>query len=148
MAKEKTATKTTKTEERKGPNALIILWKKKSKDGKKTFLDSKFFIGFYNTKKENPNQPDLEIYKKHVDGSTGLKYASIWCKTNEKGAKWLSGQLEGNSKEKVYLTGFLKKETESEKSPDVKIYLNSDLKSKEGKEETSKEEPITDDLPF
>ena len=44
MTKEKTATKTTKTEERKGPNALIILWKKKSKDGKKTFLDSKFLM--------------------------------------------------------------------------------------------------------
>lgn len=130
------------------PKAHIKLWNATSKAGKK-FLDSKFYCGFYNTKKMNPKQPDLNIIKKNDNGK-GEDYAVMWVYESSKGNKYLLGYI--LNEEKTRLTGFInKKALENTKQPYLEIYKSSDLPQKErpaGESVDKKVEVNEDDLPF
>lgn len=142
----------TKTQE-SGVKPIIVLWDEKSKEGLK-YLDSKYYIGFYNTKKENPNAPDLKVYKKDKEGKKSDEFASLWVKVSDKGVKYLTGSLDANKK--CYLTGFINTNTEGKDGktlPKVRIFKQDDLNGGESKEEpkpksNKKEIPSDDDLPF
>ena len=144
-----TATKEKTTQERKYPDPVVKLWKQKSKDGTKTYLSSKTHIAFYNTKKKNPNEPDLRIYIKTAEGKKGEDYASIWCNTTDAGKKYLSGKMVDGTK----LTGFINDTTKNDKIPYCSIYLDAQLPKKESKKEAPKKEAPAEvvqdnDLPF
>lgn len=144
------ATETKKTaevkEERKYPKSNIALWKKTSENGKKYLANNDGLIGYYNTNKKNPKEPDLRVFVKL--GSENLELASLWCNVSEKtGNKYLSGKLIDGTK----LIGFFNKVEEGSKKPNVLIYLNESEGSEvvEPKPTTTEGTKIQDDdLPF
>ena len=101
---------------------IITLWKKTSQRGSGDYFDgvmkdNQKVIGFYNSHKKNPQEPDLRIYPRLEDGKMGTEVASLWCNVSEKsGKKYLAGYvfLEGDNKEKV--TGFIQ-ESKNPKYP-------------------------------
>ena len=149
-------TKVEKNEERtEGKrNQLFALWKQKSKDGKTTYFTGKANTGislraFYNTKKKNPNEPDLRIYT-YVDGETSKEnVGAMWCNASKKDntKKYLSGTFDG-----VKVIAFFNS-TDNEKAPYITAYVSEERAeaTKEEKEAVQTEfEEIPDEetLPF
>lgn len=132
------------------PKAIITLWKNKSKDGKKTYLSNKAFIGFYNTKKQNPKEPDLQIYAKGENGKAEKEETAVlWCNVSKDGnTKYLSGYLKKTNEK---LTGFINNKAD-DKIPYVNIYLSEELgksnKKVSNKKVTKEDVVADDDLPF
>lgn len=154
MATTKTTNTTEVKEAKEFAKPIILLWKEKGKKGT-SFLKSKYYTGFYNTRKKNPNEPDVRIYKNLAEGGISQEeYASLWCNVSEKtGNKYLGGHLTDDKA--VKLIGFIKKEKKNEKQPDVEIYLQEEFErynpKQEGaiKQESKQEKPINEDeLPF
>ena len=146
MAKTTKTTKATETKKEFKLEQAFALWKQKSKDGKKTYLSAKGLIGFYNTKKKNPKEPDLRVYgvneKKDL---TKEPVCSLWCNVSEKTKKkYLTGTYEGKK-----VVGFIY-EGNNEKVPYLSVYfreeeaeqLKADIK------ETYEEVKTDEDLPF
>lgn len=116
---------------------LFAMWKEQSKAGK-SYFTGKFngvsIRGFYNTKKKNPNEPDLRIYDVEGEGELAKEETlSLWCNATESGKKYLSGKYNG-----VRVVGFInEKATAENKQPYFTIYYSDDVV----KEEPKKEEP-------
>lgn len=142
---------------------VFALWRQKTKDGKKTYFSGKigeeYLTGFYNTKKQNPKEPDIRIYKRDEEGNLAKEeFVSLWCNVTKNGKKLLSGKIDGkrvigfintSGNEKApYISVYWADETETpkdESKPDPKA-----TKTKKAKKEEPKfEEVETDeDLPF
>lgn len=132
--------KTTKqvvTEEKKGMGSVnefnlieaFVLWKNKSQQGNeylKGFIpaDTKCnqikLIGYFNTNKKNPKEPDVRVYTL-VDNKQDIEVASLWCNVSEtKGTKYLTGLTNDNEK----LVAFYGDENETR--PYIKVYYKKD----------------------
>lgn len=119
---------------------VFALWKAKTKKGR-TYLTGKTaegtqLVGFFNTNKKNPNEPDARIY---LSKDMKEEYCSLWCNVSDKGNKYLSGKVDGKR-----VIGFINGNVES-KRPYISVYYSENgLKVKE-------EEPkqvALEDLPF
>lgn len=127
--------------------ALITLWKRKSKDGTKTFLsgvvghDNESVVGFYNGKKMNPNSCDLIIYLSE-NGNVICELARLWIHISASGNRYYSGVLVGKSK--INIVGFIYR-SDNEKAPYLKIYKQEDLK-KDSVLDNSDEESIGSEI--
>lgn len=120
----KTTAKTPETKEFKMGQAFA-LWNKTSKDGKTKYLtgktkDGKWLTAFYNTKKKNPNEPDLRVYVQNDNNEPLEEYVSLWCKVSAKGNKYLNGKL-GDK----WITGFIRK-SDNVKAPYVSVYYQDE----------------------
>ena len=136
-----TATKTNQK------NQVFALWKRMSKEGK-TYFTGKYeeaeVRAFYNSKKQNPKEPDLRIYT--VDGDKNLskeEFVSLWCNVSKGGKKYLTGKLNGRR-----VVGFINdKATAENKQPYISLYWSEDqaeqktTEKKSTKKTTKKEEP-------
>lgn len=138
--------------------AVCSLWKNESVDEKtgkkKTWFSGKGLVGFYNTFKKNPKEPDLKVYYKKGH-ELGELHLSMWVHTSKAGKKFLSGKLDNNKK----VIAFINENTEGNK-PYLNVYYSNDheakVKEDEGvKKELAKQpaiyEPLQleeDDLPF
>lgn len=140
----------TKKEERKNDlKEAFVLWINKSKKDEGTkYLSGYHFdkekeeqtdlIGFFNTNKKNPNEPDIRIYLKDEEEHKE-EVASLWSNVSEKGVKYLTGKTNENEK----LIGFFNKEKINQR-PDIRVYF----KEEDKKQEMVKEEVKEEDLPF
>ena len=99
-------------------------------------------VGFYNTNKKNPKEPDLQIYRTDKEGNTDKRpIISLWCNVGVKGI-YLTGKL-FNSK----VVGFVNSDTKDGKRPKVSIYFS--LEQNKGPKTEEPVPPITsDELPF
>ena len=129
----RTVKETTKTETKEVKVELkeaFVLWKKTGKSGV-DYLDGytvdengnkTFLKGFFNTKKENPKQPDIRVITSVNEGEQSVEVASLWSNVSEsKGTKYLTGST--NDKEK--LVAFYGKENQ-EARPYIKAYYKED----------------------
>lgn len=143
-------------------NQVFALWKNTSKEGK-SYFSGKYgeaqVTGFYNTKKQNPKEPDLRIYSVDADKKLSKEpILSLWCNVSKSGNKYLSGKLEGKR-----VIGFInEKATADNKIPYISIYWSEDQEQKQEEnkpvektaekttKKAKKEEPVEtdDDLPF
>ena len=109
----------------------FALWENTSKAGgkylsgsthdSKTDLVTKL-VGFFNTNKKNPKEPDIRIYSLDADGKQDIEVASLWNNVSEsKGTSYLTGMT--NDKEK--LVGFYAKEKVNGR-PDIRVYYQED----------------------
>ena len=126
---------------------MFALWKNKSKDGKKTYLSSKELIGFYNTKKKNPKEPDLRVYALNENKDISKEpVCSLWCNVSEKTKKkYLTGEYNGKK-----VVGFIY-EGENEKAPYLSVYYREDGNTAQEEANQKKEEFEeigSEDLPF
>lgn len=134
------ATKSTKTNKQTEKRAFTLkpefsLWKKQDQNGKPYFSGKteagKYLVGFYNTKKKNPKEPDLRVYFQGNSGeelNTKVGY-SIWHNVNEKTDKqYFSGVYSDEENEVSYkVVGFISK-SKNEKAPYLNFYLREEQK--------------------
>ena len=128
----------TATKEQKNESSLkdvFALWKKESKNGKQYFTGSYNGVslrGFYNTKKQNPNEPDIRIFE--LDGEGNLskeEFLSMWCNVAQSGNKYLSGKLDGK-----WVVAFINTNaTKENNQPYVRIYWSEEAQEQKKKPE-------------
>ena len=111
-----------KTEEKKQLEEAFVLWKNKAKSGLEYLsgkdLNDKKLVAFFNTKKENPKEPDIRIYNTDEKGSRKDEVAVLWENIDKKDEKYLTG----STTEKEKLVAWYGKENE-EKRPYVRAYF-------------------------
>ena len=123
------STKTAEKKEFKMEQAFA-LWKRTSKKGG-VYFSGKFngnnIMGFYNTDKKNPKEPDVRLYQVDEDGKMGREtWLSLWCDVSKGGKKYLSGKLNGRR-----VVGFInEKADDKNKQPYVSIYYSGDEQKK------------------
>ena len=127
---------------------VFALWQQTSKEGKHYFSAKGGIVGFYNTNKKNPNEPDLRVHIKVKDQLED--YASLWCNVSDKGTKYLTGTLvHGN----VRIVGFINPKSEGTKQPYIRFYEQDKKEVLDGKKQSAESEIIipepstTADLP-
>lgn len=115
-------TKETKQEVKVELTEAFVLWRNKSKAGVDylsgfTSDEKVKLVGYFNTKKNNPNEPDVRVYSLDAEGKQDIEVASLWSNVSENDKKYLTGTT--NDKEK--LVAFYGKENE-EKRPYIRAY--------------------------
>ena len=117
-----------KNEESKGKELTqaFVLWAETSKSGKEYLsgvtsedLGKTRLVGFFNTNKKNPKEPDIRIYNLDKDNNQDKEIADLWA--NESINKKL--YLSGVSDEKEKLVGFYNN-TSDTKQPYIRVYFN------------------------
>lgn len=120
--------KTSNTKEtKKGANELteaFALWLHKSKANNEylsglTDKDDIRLVGYFNTNKKNPKEPDIRVYSLNDEGKQDLEVADLWENVSKQDTRYLSGST--NDKEK--LVGFYGDKKE-EKRPYIRVYYN------------------------
>lgn len=122
--------KTSNTKEiKKGANELteaFALWLHKSKanneylSGLTTSENGDVrLVGYFNTNKKNPKEPDIRVYSLNDEGNQDLEVADLWENISKQETRYLSGTT--NDKEK--LVGFYGDKKE-EKKPYIRVYFN------------------------
>lgn len=103
----------------------FVLWRNTTKTGKHILkghdLHKNKLIGFFNTKKKNPKEPDVRVCElNEVDGKevTGKEICSLWNYVGKTGSQYLLGSTDENEK----IVAFYGKENE-EKRPFIKGYF-------------------------
>ena len=131
---------------------VFTLWKRQSKDGKKSYFSGRVentgenLTAFYNTNKKNLKEPDLRVYLRDDSGNLSKEpFVDLWCNPTNKGKKILSGKFNGKP-----VIGFI--------NENASVYVFNDLPvaevAKEEKQEakTNKgkkfEELSQEELPF
>ena len=128
----------------------FAMWKRKDKNGKDYFTgrDEKGtkLVGFYNSMKQNPKEPDVRIYiQTPMDAPKDSKitFTSLWCNISKNGKKYLTGKV--NNKKVV---GFIN-EGADEKRPYFSVYFSdSTPKAAETAKEEFEQTEIPSDMPF
>lgn len=122
--------KTSNTKEiKKGANELteaFALWLHKSKADNEYLSglttaengDARL-VGYFNTNKKNPKEPDIRVYSLNDEGNQDLEIADLWENVSKQDTRYLSGTT--NDKEK--LVGFYGDKKE-EKRPYIRVYFN------------------------
>lgn len=122
--------KTSNTKEiKKGANELteaFALWLHKSKanneylSGLTTFENGNVrLVGYFNTNKKNPKEPDIRVYSLNDEGNQDIEVADLWENISKQETRYLSGST--NDKEK--LVGFYGDKKE-DKKPYIRVYFN------------------------
>lgn len=128
---------------------VFPMWKRAGKEGKQPYFTGKYngadLRGFYNTKKANPKEPDIRIYK--LDGNKKLEkdpILSLWANVTQN-KRYLSGKL-GDQR----VVGFINlTANEENKRPYFTIYFSDDqgVKKEDPKPKYEEVDPM-DELPF
>lgn len=103
----------------------FALWRNESKQGKFYLsgytLDEKGnkvkLLGYFNTEKENPKQPDVSVFLVDAEGKRADKVASLWESISPSNTRYLTGTTDENEK----LVAFYGKEHE-EARPYIRAY--------------------------
>lgn len=125
MKTKQTTSTVEKGEERKFDlTQAFVLWEDTSKAGRKYLngrtseeLDSTKLVGFYNTNKKNPKEPDIRIY---VEDSKGEReeVCSLWENISKNETRYLTGIT--NEQEKII--AFYNNVEEHPNRPYIRVY--------------------------
>lgn len=127
MKSTKTVEKTTEREQLKD---CVTLWLHESKAGNKYLkghtAEGNKVIGYFNSKKEKPEQPDIRIYLVDEEGNREEKSClALWENVSEeKGTKYLTGTTNENEK----VVGWYQDISENEKRPYINAYYQNNTK--------------------
>lgn len=77
-------------------------------------------IGYFNTNKKNPKEPDIRIYSLNDEGKQDSEVASLWESVSKNNNRYLTG----TTNEKEHLIAFYGN-TEDEKRPYIKAYYKN-----------------------
>ena len=107
----------------------FVLWRNESKNGKfylkgKDLHDNKI-VGFFNTNKKNPKEPDIRVCEVSIDDqgkeTTGNEICSLWDNESKNGNRYLTGTTD----EKEKIVAFYGKEHE-EARPYIRAYFKDE----------------------
>ena len=107
----------------------FVLWKNKSKAGNDYLkghtseaCGNQNIVGFFNTNKKNPKEPDVRIYLIDAEGNQDKEVADLWESISEgKGTRYLTGTTEDKEK----LVAFYGQDSQ-EKRPYIRAYFKED----------------------
>ncbi len=110
-------------QEQYNKNECFVLWKHQGKNGEyltgktvgKDTIDMKL-VGFFNTNKKNPKEPDVQIYESK-DGKKGEKICILWENISKKEVRYLSGSTESDKVIAYY------NRVENDKQPFIRGYF-------------------------
>lgn len=128
MIKAKKEIKKENNEETKLEEAFV-LWKHTAKSGLTYFSgntpknnkDSFSLVGYQNTNKKNPKEPDIRIYTLDDEGNQADEVCSLWENTAKSGSKYLSGL----TNEKDNIVAFFNEVNETTKIPYIRAYYKN-----------------------
>ena len=125
----KTSTKEIKNTKKEGSELVesFALWQYVSKSGNKYLagklsdkLGSGRLVGYYNSNKKNPKEPDIRIYNLDSEGHQDHEVADLWASVSETtGTEYLTGV----SDEKERLIGFYN--DTNGKTPYIRVYFKN-----------------------
>lgn len=123
-------TKVEKVEEKKKQEEAFALWKKTGPKGEYYIgkdLHNTYLIGFVNTDKKNPNEPDIRVYEQTEKDSKEKKkeVCSLWVNVSKKHTKYLTG----NTSEKEKIVAYFNDDEKDEKRPYIRAYFKDEEKS-------------------
>ena len=102
----------------------FVLWENTSKAGMKYLsgntseeLHTKL-VGFYNTNKKNPKEPDIRIYDIDSEGNQGNEVCSLWENISKNETRYLTGST--NEQEKII--AFYNNVEENPSRPYIRAY--------------------------
>lgn len=81
-------------------------------------LGSGKIIGFFNTNKKNPKEPDIRLYTVNQEGNRDIEIASLWENISKSENRYLLGKTNENED----IIGFY--EEKQEKKPYIKVYFS------------------------
>lgn len=103
----------------------FVLWRNTTKKGNHILkghdLHGNKLIGFFNTKKTNPKQPDIKVYELvETDGkeTPGAEVCSMWDTKSKTESQYLTGSTDENEK----IVGFYGNDKD-EKRPYIRAYF-------------------------
>lgn len=117
-------------EERKDElKECFVLWRHTSKTGNyyltgqtsKDVNGGIRLVGYFNSKKKNPKEPDVRVYEIDSEGKQGNEVADLWANVSKNENKYFTGMT--NDKEK--LVGFYGDENK-ELRPYIRVYFQQD----------------------
>lgn len=101
----------------------FALWRNESKSGVKYLkgadLHKNKLVGFFNTNKKNPKEPDVRIYSVDSEGKQDKEVASLWAGISKNEKPYLTGSTD----EKEKLVAFYDTD---EKHPYIKAYFKEE----------------------
>lgn len=105
----------------------LSLWISESKNGNE-YLSGKLssdlggsrVIGYFNTNKKNPKEPDVRVYTLDNEGKQDKEIASLWENVSKNEIRYLTG----TSDEKEKLLGFYG-DKDQVKLPYIRVYFNN-----------------------
>lgn len=119
----KSTSKQEETKQEVKMQEAFALWKNTSKSGKDYLKGQDFnknkLVGFFNTNKKNPKEPDVRIYSVNADGNQDKEIASLWDYKSQNGKQYLSGITD----EKEKLVAFY---GSKEKAPYIRAYFKEE----------------------
>lgn len=130
MKTQKTTNVVEKGEKKFDLTEAFVLWKNKSKTGTKYLsgftsaedvINQIRLVGFYNTNKKNPKEPDIRIYEVTGEGNQGNEVCSLWENISKNEKRYLTGTT--NEKEKII--AFYSSEDINGR-PNIKAYYKQD----------------------
>ncbi len=101
----------------------FVLWKHKSKNGidyltgNTSDKDKCKLVGYFNSRKKNPKEPDIRIYSVDDQGNQDIEVCSLWENISSSEKRYLTGTT--NDQEKI--VAFYGKENE-EARPYIRAY--------------------------
>ena len=119
---------------------IFALWKRQSKAGNTYFSGKNSIgeniVGFFNTNKKNPKEPDLKVYYYAGEEIAKEPVLSMWCNVSNNGKKYLTGKID-----KHRYIGFINGDDQDGKHPYVRIYLREEQAQEVTGEQMKMEEP-------
>lgn len=125
----KTSTKQNKTNDKERTELVesFVLWIHKSKSGIEYLtgnlsekLGSTKLVGYFNTNKKNPKEPDIRVYTLDPEGNQDKEIASLWNQISKNDNQYLTG----TSDEKERLVGFYNND-DKHNTPYIRVYFNN-----------------------
>lgn len=116
-------------EERKVLKECFVLWRNESKSGNhylKGYTPEEVnggisVVGYFNSKKKNPKEPDIRVYEIDSEGKQGNEIAALWENISKNDKRYLTG----STNDKEDLVGFYGDE-KHENRPYIKVYFQED----------------------
>ena len=106
----------------------FVLWKNKSKNnveylsGRLEGKEEVKLVGYFNSRKKNPKEPDIRIYDIDSDGSQGIEVCSLWENISKGEKRYLTGTT--NDQEKII--AFYNNLEENPNRPYIRAYYKQD----------------------
>ena len=98
----------------------FALWKNKSKSGYDYLsgndLHKNKLVGYFNTNKKNPKEPDIRVYGTDSDGKQVKEVASLWSTVSKNDKQFLTGSTSDKEKLVAFFDG-------KEKHPYIRAYF-------------------------
>ena len=102
----------------------FVLWKETSKTGtnylKGYITEGKIkLVGFYNTNKKNPKEPDIRIYNINEEGKQDKEVCDLWETVSKSEKRYLNGKTDEDEK----IIAFYNQENEEGTRPYIRAYF-------------------------